>query len=307
MSYKAARLVPLALAVAGLIAIACDEGTPVSPVGSILRISAQPTRIGASGASTVTVQALRGNGNPVNEGTEIRLATSIGTIDEVVHTDRDGVAKATLRGDGRVGTATISAYSGAVEPVTTEVGIGSLAASVRLQVTPSSVPEGGGILALLALVRDDQGQPLPEASVNFASDAGTLASGGSFLLSDANGEARDTLTLTAEQLLVVGSDSFEVSAEVGGVGGVVADTFAVAIQRPPTASFTFSRVDNTVAFTDTSTGGPTSWFWDFGDGNTSSQQNPVNTYSVGGTSYIVTLTVQNAVGSDTANATVAIP
>jgi hypothetical protein len=33
-------------------------------------------------------------------------------IDEVVHTDRDGVAKATLRGDGRVGTATVTAHSG---------------------------------------------------------------------------------------------------------------------------------------------------------------------------------------------------
>jgi hypothetical protein len=295
------------LVVASLVWGACDEGTPVSPTGSILRISAQPTRIGATGSSTVTIQALRGNGNPVNEGTEIRLSTSLGTIDEVVHTDRDGIAKATLRGDGRVGTAVVTAHSGAVEPVTTEVGVGSQAASVRLQVTPTSVPESGGILELLALVRDDQGQPLPEASVNFTADAGTLASGGSFLLSDAAGEARDTLTVTAEQLLAVGGDSFEVSAEVGGVGGVVADIFAVAIQRPPTASFTFSRVDNTVAFTDTSTGGPTSWQWNFGDGNSSTQQNPVNTYAVGGQSYIVTLTVTNAVGTDTANATVAIP
>lgn len=286
---------------------ACDEGTPVSPVGSILRISAQPTRIGTSGSSIVTLQALRGNGNPVNQGTEIRLSTTIGTIDEVVHTDRDGIAKATLRGDGRVGTATITAYSGAVEPVTTEVGVGALAASVRLQVTPTSVPETGGTIALLALVRDEQGQPLPEATVNFTADAGTLASGGSFLVSDSRGEANDVLTVTPEQLLAVGTDTFEVSAEVGGAGGVVSDTFAVAIQRPPNAAFTFSRVDNTVAFTDTSTGGPTSWFWDFGDGNTSNQQNPVHTYAVGGTSYIVTLTVQNAVGTDSANATVAIP
>ena len=296
-----------ALALLGLFWFACDEGTPVAPTGAVIRISAQPSRIGATGTSTITIQALRSNGNPVNEGTEIRLASTIGSIDEVVFTDRDGVAKATLTGDGRVGTATITAHSGALEPVTTEVAVGSLAASIRLQVSPSSVPETGGLLELLALVRDDQGQPLPEASVNFTSDAGTLASGGGFLLSDARGEARDTLTVTAEQLLAIGADSFEVSAEVGGAGGVVADAFAVAIQRPPRASFSFQRVDNQVAFTDTSTGGPTSWQWNFGDGNTSTQQNPVHTYAVGGQSYIVILTVQNAVGSDTANATVSIP
>jgi hypothetical protein len=296
----------LALAVSTLPWLACDEGTPVAPTGAILRISAQPTRISASGTSTVTLQAVRSNGNPVNEGTEIRLSSSIGTIDEVVFTDSNGVAKATLVGDGRVGTATITAHSGALEPVTTEVAVGSLAASIRIQVSPSSVPETGGVLSLLALVRDDQGQPLPEATVNFTTDAGTLASGGAFLLSDANGQATDELTVTAEQLLAVGSDSFEVTAEVGGASGVVADSFAVAIQRPPRASFTFSRVDNTVAFTDTSTGGPTSWQWDFGDGNGSTQQNPVHTFAAPG-SYIVVLTVQNAVGSDSANATVAIP
>jgi len=305
MSSRTVRGV-VALALAAVAWLACDEGTPTAPSGAVLRISANPTRIAATGTSTVTLQALRSNGNPVNEGTEIRLSSTIGVIDEVVHTDRNGVAKATLTGDGRVGTATISAHSGALEPVTTEVGVGSPASSIRLQVSPTSVPEAGGTVDLLALVRDDQGQPLADASVNFTTDAGTLASGGSFLLSDARGETRDTLTVTAEQILAIGADSFEVAAEVGGAGGVVADAFAVAIQRAPRASFSFQRVDNQVAFTDTSTGGPTSWQWDFGDGNSSTQQNPVHTYAAAG-SYIVVLTVSNAVGSDSANATVAIP
>jgi len=298
----------LAVGLCALAWLACSEGTPVSPLGAILRISAQPTRISKSGSSTITIQALRSNGNPVNEHTEIRLSTSIGAIDEVTYTDVDGVAKATLRGDGRVGTATISAYSGAVEPVTTDVAIGSLAAAVRLQVSPTAVPETGATLDLLALIRDDQGQPLPEAVADFTTDVGTLESGGGFLVSDANGEVRDTLTVTEDQLLAFTRSSFEVTAEVGGAAGIISDTFSVTIIRPPRASFTFQRVDNQVAFTDTSSGNPTKWTWNFGDGTPpSTVQNPTHIYTVGGASYIVTLTVSNSVGEDTANATVAIP
>lgn len=48
-----------------------------------------------------------------------------------------------------------------------------------------------------------------------------------------------------------------------------------------------------VTFLDTSTQSPDSWFWDFGDGTTSNDPNPVHTYNKPGT-YRVTLTVKNA-------------
>jgi PKD repeat protein len=53
----------------------------------------------------------------------------------------------------------------------------------------------------------------------------------------------------------------------------------------------------TVDFTDTSSGDPTSWEWDFGDYVTSDDQNPTHTYQTEGT-YTVTLTVENAGDSD---------
>ncbi|WP_165821127.1 LamG-like jellyroll fold domain-containing protein [Nocardioides gansuensis] len=53
-----------------------------------------------------------------------------------------------------------------------------------------------------------------------------------------------------------------------------------------------------VTFTDESTGSPTSWAWTFGDGATSTAQNPSHTYAAPGT-YDVSLTVTNANGSDT--------
>jgi chitodextrinase len=51
-----------------------------------------------------------------------------------------------------------------------------------------------------------------------------------------------------------------------------------------------------VQFSDQSTGGPTSWLWDFGDGRISFNQNPVHAYENPGT-YSVSLTVANAGGS----------
>lgn len=70
----------------------------------------------------------------------------------------------------------------------------------------------------------------------------------------------------------------------------------------PVASFTSDvtagRAPLAVAFRDTSTGSPTTWSWDFGDGTQSTAQNPTHTYGAPG-AYEVSLTVANAAGSDT--------
>lgn len=50
-----------------------------------------------------------------------------------------------------------------------------------------------------------------------------------------------------------------------------------------------------VTFTDLSTGGPTSWSWNFGDGSGSSEQNPVHIFDAPGT-YQVRLTIANSNG-----------
>ncbi|MAW20972.1 MAG: hypothetical protein CMD16_01080 [Flavobacteriales bacterium] len=69
---------------------------------------------------------------------------------------------------------------------------------------------------------------------------------------------------------------------------------------PPVSMFEISdsvSCDPTVSFTDISTNGPVSWIWDFGDGNFSSVQHPVHSYSNSGV-YTVKLTTTNQYGTD---------
>lgn len=65
-----------------------------------------------------------------------------------------------------------------------------------------------------------------------------------------------------------------------------------------TATPTTGNAPLTVAFTDTSTGSPTTFAWNFGDGTTSSTRSPSHTYTAAG-QYTVTLTATNAGGSRT--------
>jgi hypothetical protein len=71
----------------------------------------------------------------------------------------------------------------------------------------------------------------------------------------------------------------------------------------PVATFsaypTYGKLPLKVKFTDKSKGSPTSWYWSFGDGSSSTEQNPVHIYKRVG-KYTVTLTVENEAGINTA-------
>lgn len=65
-----------------------------------------------------------------------------------------------------------------------------------------------------------------------------------------------------------------------------------------TANVTSGPAPLTVEFIDVSTLSPTSWHWDFGDGNSSTDRFPVHTYAGAG-KYNVTLRVENEYGNST--------
>ncbi len=90
--------------------------------------------------------------------------------------------------------------------------------------------------------------------------------------------------------------------EVTSIASNCSSTSAVtveAILSAPTGSISFvnGSDDNTLEFTGASDLETGSWAWDFGDGNTSTEQNPVYTWATAGT-YIVCLTVDNDCGSN---------
>lgn len=84
------------------------------------------------------------------------------------------------------------------------------------------------------------------------------------------------------------------------------EDYSILIQsnmQPPNANYTYTILDQCqgiILFTDISTNFPTSWLWNFDDGNTSSFQNPFHTYTSAGI-YNVTLTATNSFGSDIYN------
>ncbi|HYV47889.1 MAG TPA: S8 family serine peptidase, partial [Myxococcaceae bacterium] len=77
------------------------------------------------------------------------------------------------------------------------------------------------------------------------------------------------------------------------------DDLVFSVQYPPTSSFTSSCSGLSCAFTDGSSdpdGTVAGWSWSFGDGSTSSEQNPSHAYAVDGT-YTVTLAVTDNQGN----------
>jgi len=115
-----------------------------------------------------------------------------------------------------------------------------------------------------------------------------------------------TSTLQNPSHTYTAAGSYTVSMTTSGPGGsdTLTRTAYITVAEPaPIADFsgtpTSGTTPLTVAFSDLSGGGPVAdWSWTFGDGATSTLQNPSHTYTVAGT-YDVQLTVSGPGGSDT--------
>jgi PKD repeat protein len=84
---------------------------------------------------------------------------------------------------------------------------------------------------------------------------------------------------------------------------------AISATSAPTASFDMATHNPAagylVQFTDTSSGSPTAWAWDFGDGATSTEQNPSHLFATAG-NFTVRLTASNPSGSSNASLAITV-
>lgn len=102
------------------------------------------------------------------------------------------------------------------------------------------------------------------------------------------------------------SVSQDIVAAIGAIssvdGGTQGAVYMYSVGAPPVADFTSDETSGadslTVQFTDISTNTPNSWLWNFGDGGTSTSQNPTHTFTNTGW-HTVSLIATNDLGNDT--------
>ncbi len=160
--------------------------------------------------------------------------------------------------------------------------------TLSISANPSTIGiEGSSTITLVAL-HSSGGPARTGTQITLSTNLGNIAP--TVVATDSNGQAVATLS----------ADGRTGSARVRATSGSKSAEVTVSVQEGrPSANFSSQSNALTVIFTDSSSGNPTQWDWDFGDtAGTSSQQNPVYTYREAGT-YTVSLTVTNAVGSDT--------
>ncbi|MBN2103586.1 SBBP repeat-containing protein [bacterium] len=128
-----------------------------------------------------------------------------------------------------------------------------------------------------------------------------------------NNDEAKVITITHDyNLLLVGdtySDDFPVTNNaINNEFSGIDDGFILLLNDlidPPTvpvcnfsADIIFGDIPLNVQFSDSSSGIINEWLWDFGDGDSSNEQNPVHTYQTADT-FTVSLTIEGLGGSDT--------
>ncbi len=105
-------------------------------------------------------------------------------------------------------------------------------------------------------------------------------------------ESEGTYSVTVEMMNAAGTSS-------------LTQTDIIIVNDVPQSDFDHSSNSGEVTFNSTSSTNTQSYSWDFGDGNSSSEQNPIHTYSESGT-YTVVLTTSNECGETKVEKTISV-
>jgi PKD repeat protein/N-acetylneuraminic acid mutarotase len=229
------------------------------------------------GQAAITATVSLSDGTPVS-GWTVSFQSDLGTVDPAADiSDENGHAFSLLYAGPVSGTATIVAEATAALTAT-----GAVEFYVPDAPT-ASFSSNSPVCADTAVVFTNTSAYPPEVPVEYLWDFGDGI----------------TSTLESPEHLYALPDTYSVVLTAANVGGTDMTTDSILISPFPEAAFSFApdlpRIGETAFFTDTSSGGPTAWDWDFGDGVTSTLQHPSHVYETADT-YTVTLRVQNDCG-----------
>jgi len=240
------------LAIAALLATACDKVPLLAPANSAITLSANSLVVPAGGSTGLTAFVTESSGTPVQNGTTVRFTATLGSVTPAETQTTNGIAIATFQAGTSSGIAEIHAISGGATGTTTtttatnivKISIGAAAANkVTVRANPASVSASGGAVDIAASVTggatSTDTSPLAGVPVAFSTTAGTLSD--TSATTDANGIARVLLT-TNRKATVTAS----VGANSGTVDVTVSPTASVTLATSPASPTVGQAVTLTV-------------------------------------------------------------
>jgi len=310
------------LAAGALVLAGCGgEKTLLAPTGAVLTLISSATALSFNGTAAINARILTSGGQPAPDGTIVRFATTLGTVEPVEAVTAAGVATTNFNAGVASGTAIVTASSGSVggdNGLRIAIGVAAVA-RVQVTATPPSVPFGGGTTVIAAVAIDATNNPLVGIPVTFSTSTGATIAPAN-LKTDPKGIAEATLTANQRVTVTATAAAAPSDPGFGAVGSTQGSVVVTALPQPvpvvtvvappnavagTPAPFTIGAVPapgSNTAITNVSV--------DFGDGGRvnlpgSPAISVQHVYATGGT-YTVTVTATDSGGGTSSAAAVIV-
>lgn len=261
-SRSATRLI--LLGVATLFFAACDtsKGSLLAPTDSVILLTSSTSLLPVNGTTSINVVVQQSNGTPVDDGTEVLLSATRGSLNEIKMRTRGGSVVVIYRAAAEAGPARIEASSaGARNALDLHITSGN-PERVKVSAAPATLPPNGGATDVTATVTDGAGAPIAGAPVTFTATSGSLNPAGP-VATDQAGIARTKLTTTASATVAARVHT-TVAADVKIT---VREPVGLRLAADPTSMEAGDSTTFTITPSDTSVSGAMTM--NFGDGTTS--------------------------------------